>query len=84
MLSYVAFKLTDMTFPKITVSTFSGLTFAAAKAALAATVCSSIELVLTNFPPKVPKGVRLAPTMNTPAHEEIFCFNFSLLLLFWK
>ena len=49
-----------------TESTASGLTFAAANAAFAATVCNSIELVPLNFPPNVPNGVRFAPTINTP------------------
>lgn len=63
--------ITDKTFPIITVSTNSGLTFAADNAALAAKVCKSVALVLVNFPPYVPKGVLLAPTMNTPRARKI-------------
>lgn len=50
----------------MTVSTISGFTLAAARAALEATVCKSQAVVLTNLPPYVPNGVRLAPTINTP------------------
>lgn len=46
-------------------STFSGFMFPASKAALAAISCRSVWENPANFPPKVPKGVLLAATMNT-------------------
>lgn len=49
-----------------TESTASGLTLPDANAALAATSCNSAALVLTNFPPYVPKGVLFAATINIP------------------
>lgn len=58
--------LTVRTFPIMTESTASGGTFAAVRAAFAATVWSSVKEEFANFPPYVPKGVRLVPTMKTP------------------
>ena len=58
------------TFPMITESTSSGLTLAAVRAALAAISCKSTQVLPANFPPKVPNGVRLAPTMKIPRVNE--------------
>lgn len=58
------------TFPMITESTSSGLTLAADRAALAAVSCKSTQVFPANFPPKVPNGVRLAPTMKIPRVSE--------------
>ena len=44
----------------------SGLTFAEARAALAAISCKSTQLLLANFPPNAPNGVLLAPTTKIP------------------
>lgn len=58
--------LTGITWPMLTVSTCSGFTPADESAALAATVCKSVADTVLNAPPKVPKAVRLAPTMKIP------------------
>lgn len=56
----------------LTVSTFSGLTPASAKAALHAAVCNWVIDVFLNEPPNVPNAVLLAPTMKTPRRK---CVN---------
>lgn len=58
------------TFPIITESTSSGLTLAAERAALAAASCKSTQVLSANLPPKVPKGVRFAPTIKIPRVKE--------------
>lgn len=58
------------TFPTMTESTSSGFTLAEVRAALAAISCKSTHVLLTNLPPKVPNGVRLAPTMKIPRVKE--------------
>ena len=61
------------TLPIITESTSSGATLADCRAAFAATSCKSTHVLSANFPPKVPNGVRLAPTIKTPrVREAIF------------
>lgn len=54
-----------MTFPTMTELISSGLTFPATSAALEACTIRSVDEVLTNLPPKVPKAVRFAATMKT-------------------
>lgn len=54
----------------MTESTSSGFTLAADRAALAAVSCKSTQVLPANFPPKVPNGVRFAPTMKIPRVRE--------------
>lgn len=58
--------LTCMTLPTMTLSIVSGGTLPAAKAALAANSVKSTAVKSFRRPPKAPKGVRLAATINTP------------------
>lgn len=50
----------------VTLSTRSGLTPADSSVALAAITCSWLADVFFRAPPKVPNGVRLAPTIKIP------------------
>lgn len=68
--NYNSHSITWITQPKLTVLTCSGLTFAPSRAALLAIAPRCVAVIPFNFPPKVPKGVRLAPTTNTPVRTS--------------
>lgn len=57
---------TCMTLPTITLSTISGDTLPAERAARAAISLRSVAVKSLSKPPKAPNGVLLAETMNTP------------------
>ena len=62
---WLVYQLTWATLPIITDCTNFGSTPPAFKAATLATLAISVAVKPFNLPPNVPKGVRLAATMNT-------------------
>lgn len=59
-----------MTVPKVTEFTLSGLILAFSRAAILATTPSWVAFISLSFPPNVPNGVLLAPTIKTPVERQ--------------
>ena len=61
---YAPSKLDWITFPKNVSSIFAAGTFACSSAPFELCTAKSVAVRFFNFPPKAPKGVRLAPTIK--------------------